>query len=202
MAVLPAIDVLCRARSLRAFAATHSETPPLVEYVPGGSDSLLSDAPEAAREIVSFVQSKRIPNLLLVARWKGYGAGQSAQFHAAFAKTLSALSPTGAKIWIMKEAPSFPWNAPRALARTALFRQNPESLGITTSEYAAQLADQEREFETAVKFGARTLDPTRELVKNGFVPASENGIPLYRDAHHLTIHGALLLEPLFEEIFR
>jgi hypothetical protein len=44
MAALPALDYLCNEYSVRAFAATHSETPPLLDYVPEGSYSLRKKA--------------------------------------------------------------------------------------------------------------------------------------------------------------
>jgi peptidoglycan/LPS O-acetylase OafA/YrhL len=56
MAVLPALDDLSKQHSIRACAATHSETPPLLDYVPAGVYSLGNEAPTFGQAVLKFVR--------------------------------------------------------------------------------------------------------------------------------------------------
>ncbi len=201
MAVLPALDQLGKQHGARVLAATHSETPPLIDYFPDGASSLKNDAPSFSDAIVSFVRTHHVPNVLLVARWKGYHAGQSEPFHLALTSTVNALRATGTRIWIMKEVPNFPADIPRALAAGALLHLESEPLRLSADEYAAQLADQEREFHPLTGPNVVVLSPSAFLVRDGAAIVVADGAALYRDVHHLTIHGARLLCPLFAPLF-
>ena len=201
MAALPALDYLCKEYSVRAFAATHSETPPFLDYVPDGSYSLKQDAPAFGEAVIRFIRARQIRNVLLIARWKGYNAGHSPEFHAALTKTVTELQKCGAKIWLMQEVPNFSWDVPRALARAALFHKDPEKLNLPLNSYFEQVADQEHEFVQAAGSNVIVLNPAKYLSKGTIVPSSENGVPLYRDVHHLTIHGTMLIRPMFLPIF-
>jgi peptidoglycan/LPS O-acetylase OafA/YrhL len=201
MAALPALDYLCNEYSVRGVAATHAETPPLLDYVPGGSYSLGQEAPKYGSAVIRFIRAHQIPNVVLIARWKGYKAGKSPEFNTALTKTLSELQKCEVKIWIMQEVPNFSWNVPRALARAALFHNDPEKLNLPLNSYFEQVADQEHEFSRAAASDISILYPTQYLSKGAIVPLSEKGFPIYQDVHHLTIHGAMLLRPMFLPLF-
>jgi len=203
MAALPALDYICNEYSVRAFAATHSQTPPLLDYVPEGSFSysLKGDAPAFGEAVIRFIRAHHIPNVILIARWQGYKAGQSPEFHSALTKTLSALQTSVANIWIMQEVPNFSWDVPRALARAALFKKDVEKLTLPLNSYFEQTANQEREFAQAATSNVIVLNPVKFLSKGEIIPSSENGFPIYRDVHHLTLHGAILIRPMFLPMF-
>jgi peptidoglycan/LPS O-acetylase OafA/YrhL len=71
MAALPALDYLCNEYSVRAFAAIHSETPPLLDYSSEGSYSLGPDAPAFGEAVIKFIRERQIRNVILIARWRG-----------------------------------------------------------------------------------------------------------------------------------
>jgi hypothetical protein len=116
-------------------------------------------------------------------------------------KTLTELQKCPVKIWIMQDVPNFSWNVPRALARAALFHNDPEKLNLPLNSYFEQVADQEHEFKKAAASDISILNPAQYLSKGAIVPLSEDGFPIYQDVHHLTIHGAMLLRPMFLPLF-
>jgi hypothetical protein len=116
-------------------------------------------------------------------------------------KTLTELKKCGAKIWIMQEVPNFSWDVPRALARAALFNIDPKNLNLPLNTYFDQVADQEHEFLQAATSNVFVLNPAKYLSRGAIVPSSENGFPIYRDVHHLTIHGTMLIRPMFLPLF-
>jgi peptidoglycan/LPS O-acetylase OafA/YrhL len=201
MAALPALDYLCSENSVRAFAATHSSTPPLLDYVPQAIHSLRQDAPAFAKAVIRFVRAQHIPNVILIASWQGYKAGLSPEFNSDFRKTLTELHNSGAKIWIMQDVPFFYWDVPSALARAALFKIDLAKINLPLSLYLAQTADQEREFLRAAASDVIVLNPASYLSRGSIVPSSEKGFPIYRDHDHLSIHGATLIRPMFLPMF-
>jgi peptidoglycan/LPS O-acetylase OafA/YrhL len=201
MAALPALDYLCQKHSVRAFAATHAATPPLLDYIPNTFYSFHQDAPAFGQAVIKFIRAHQIRNVILIARWHGYQAGESAEFHTDLNKTLTELQKCGAKTWIMQEVPNFPWDVPRALARAALFNNDPEKLNLPLNSYLEQNADQEREFLGVAKSNVIVLNPAKYFSKGAIVPSSENGFPICRDDHHLTIHGTILIRPMFLPLF-
>jgi peptidoglycan/LPS O-acetylase OafA/YrhL len=201
MAALPALDYLCSEYSVRGVAATHAQTPPLLAYVSEGIYSLGQDSPEYGSAVIRFIKAHQIPNVLLIARWKDYRAGKSLKFHIALTKTLTELQNCRVKIWIMQEVPNFSWDVPKALARAGLFNNDPEKLNLPLSSYFKQVADEEHEFSQAAASDILVLNPGQYLTKGVIVPLSEKGFPIYQDRQHLTIHGAMLLRPMFLPLF-
>jgi hypothetical protein len=49
--------------------------------------------------------------------------------------------------------------------------------------------------------GVSAVFPARYLCASGHCEVHEDGIPLYRDGHHLSVYGARKLEPLLAGIF-
>ena len=195
MAALPALDYICNEYSVRAFAATHSQTPPLLDYVPEGSFSysLKGDAPAFGEAVIRFIRAHHIPNVILIARWQGYKAGQSPEFHSALTKTLSALQTSVANIWIMQEVPNFSWDVPRALARAALFKKDVEKLTLPLNSYFEQTANQEREFAQAATSNVIVLNPVKFLSKGEIIRRSGGQKLIPRTAHQLKLTLALTL---------
>ena len=101
----------------------------------------------------------------------------------------------------MQEVPNFSWDVSRALARAALFKKDVEKLTLPLNSYFEQTANQEREFAQAATSNVIVLNPVKFLSKAEIIPSSENGFPIYRDVHHLTLHGAILIRPMFLPMF-
>jgi len=53
----------------------------------------------------------------------------------------------------------------------------------------------------AARPGVTVIHPSDVLCGDGRCKVAMNGIPLYRDEHHLSVYGARKLEPLLTGIF-
>ena len=102
----------------------------------------------------------------------------------------------------MQDVPNFSWDVPRALARAALLKRDPGILNLPLHSYLEQIADQEREFLQKASSNVIVLDPAKYLSEGAIVPSSLNGFPIYRDRHHLTFHGSMLIRPIFLPFLR
>jgi peptidoglycan/LPS O-acetylase OafA/YrhL len=204
--ILPAVDSLCQEHSWRGVAATHSQTAPLIGYDSEGVWSLKSDSIPFNNAVVDFIHSRHIPNVLIIARWDYYietdkGTGK---LRAGLLATIEALQRSGARIWIMRQVPRYPWNVPKALATAVLHGHNPEELGLPLAEYRTESQSQDSLFDGLAKDfpGVTVLDPADRFVSaSGRCKVAQNGKALYYDSDHVNVLGAMMLRPLFEPIF-
>ena len=199
MAILPIINALSQEYSVRSVAATHSATAPLIAYKNEQTD--LEDDIAYNKLIVDFINSKHIPNVILVARWDkvsidGLSIGMVA--------TLNALRNSGSRIWIMREIPIQHWNVPVALASAVWHGRDINKMGLPSSEYLLEYQRQNPIFDGLTREypNVRILDPVVFfLSSNNRYSVVRNGQALYCDDHHISTAGAMLLRPLFEPIF-
>jgi hypothetical protein len=104
----------------------------------------------------------------------------------------------------MRQVPRYPWDVPKALASAILHGQNPEALGLTPAEQRAQSMRQDPIFEGLAKGSSRVtvLDPTTFFEDTtGRCRVAKDGKALYFDSDHVSVAGAMMLQPLFEPIF-
>ncbi len=208
MAILHVLDALCLKHNVRALAATHSATIPFLDYPCTTIHSLREDTVAYNWAIASYVKERQIKNVLLVAAWNGYlppTADQDAKkkFTDALAKTIGFLHEAGARVILMKDVPKQKYDVPRVLATAARFGKDTSQLGLSVSEHRARTAFVSELFDSLASPSVILLDPTTMLTNEGGLCRAEmNGRALYFDQHHLTIHGEMQLQPLFEPIFQ
>jgi hypothetical protein len=161
-----------------------------------------------------------IREVILEARWAKYAEGSTygtepeghivltddggtddSSNHAVFARglarTVKALA--GKKIVIVASVPEIGWPVPAVLAREKLadkMRIAPPSADayFQRQKFVLSTFDQLRRSD-----GVTIVYPHEVLCRSGACAVSLNGIPLYRDEHHLSVYGARLLAPLFQE---
>lgn len=139
--------------------------------------------------------------VVLVANWGGYP--NNLQLNLGLRETISSLDNAGAKVWILRQIPKHRWNVPRVLGTIAWRGEDPDLIGLPLAAYSVQLLTQKRIFEGIIKDfpNVSILDPTEVFLRDGICRAAINGEALYWDEEHLTVVGAMLLRPLFEQIF-
>lgn len=201
---IPMLDALCKEHSVRAVAATHSQTAPLVGYESRGVWSLNRDSLAFNDAVVEFVQSKHISNVIIIARWDYYITEDKGtdRLHRGIMATIEALQNSGAKIWIMRQVPKYSWNVPKALASAVLHGHDPEQLGRPVAEQRIEMQIQNPIFEGISSSNVTILDPTDFFVDaSGRCRVAKDGKSLYFDTDHVNLAGAFMLRPLFEPIF-
>jgi peptidoglycan/LPS O-acetylase OafA/YrhL len=210
MAVVPAIERLARESESRAAVATHFATAPILGVTCTSEVSLQRDSGAWGQAIVDYVKEQRIPDVLLVCRWRTYesialiGDKKCSPNDLAekLQETVFALQNAGAKVWILKEVPTYNFNVPRALARAAIRREPMTRMGMHEDEYARTSSAEDKLLEPAVHQGAIILDPHSVFVnRDRFCAIEDSGFSLYRDSDHLSSHGAMMLKPLFRRIW-
>jgi len=209
MAALPAFDALLAERGESGVAVTHVATAPLLGFVLRGRSrfGLGADAPPWAEAVVAYVRERRIPDVVLVANWRGYGgaAGERADdLEAALLATVARLAQAGARPWVLLQLPWQEFDVPEALARAAARGDDlssawaPATRSSGSAVVAAGIADR------VVAAGGRVLDPGPRFLdaSGGRHVGVADGVVLYADTHHLTAQGARkTLLPLLRDTF-
>jgi peptidoglycan/LPS O-acetylase OafA/YrhL len=124
-------------------------------------------------------------------------------FARGLSRTVGRLRALGKEIVIVAAVPEIGWPVPAVLARRALARET----DITDVEprLGVYLARQKFVLATFDRLkrgnGARVLYPHKILCATGSCEVALNGVPLYRDEHHLSVLGARQLTPLLQRAF-
>lgn len=199
MALLHVLDVVCREAGIRALAATHSATAPLLSFRSVSPYSLEERSIPYNQAILDVVRDRHIKKVLLAADWNTYLRGGEASFVGALRGTIEALRSAGATVLLVKDVPRQPFEVPKALAIAAQRGQQPPLLGLPGRDYQAQGASADRVFGQLAGPGVTVVDPAPILMdEDGTCRIEADGYALYFDHHHLSTHGAMLLKPLFK----
>ena len=202
----PVLDALCRDHARRGVVAAHPQTAPLVGYASRGPWSLNGDSVPFNDAVVQFIRDHHVPDVLIVARWDYYMETDNgtADLHRGLVATRDALQKAGARVWIMRQVPKYPWDVPKALASAVLHGRHPEELGALAEDYRAELLREAPLFDGLEKNSTSLtlLDPAALFVDgSGRCRVAQNGKSLYYDSDHVNAAGAMMLRPLFEPIF-
>ena len=177
------------------------------------------------RVLQMILRHKEITTVILMARWgkaaqgtaygnEGHGfvaigddeahaqkpADNAAIFARGLKRTVDALRADGRQVLLVGPVPEIGWTVPQVLARLA--QEHREHVVVAPS--AKKFYEREAEVlplfhAMAAKKGVSAVFPHDYLCKSGRCAVRKDGIPLYRDEHHLSDYGAKKLEPLLDK---
>lgn len=193
MAAAPALDQVFRERGIGARLAAHSATAPALGwFLPRRLDGLYKDAIPFGEAVISYVQTNRIKNVILVARWSEYsrvGTENADAFFPALLETVRRLKQSGASVSLMISVP-----APRAPVPKIL------ALGLTAPAPVAETDFTSEQLEALQAAGVSILNPRPRFWDGSRFVVERDGVSLYRDGNHVSATGArLMLAPFFRE---
>lgn len=170
-----------------------------------------------------LLQERRFGDVVLAARWDYYAIGKgnagTAKQHylrdgqstaptleenravmaRGLRRTVEAIVASGARAWIVMEAPYAGFNVPNRAAHALMRGESEEEFfGLDAVEQKARA-----EFMTSLVAGlpVRVIDPSRSLCEGDRCLVFADGKPLYADDNHLSIYGADRLKPLLSDLF-
>ncbi|HEY3638309.1 MAG TPA: acyltransferase family protein [Rhizomicrobium sp.] len=129
------------------------------------------------------------------------GSDNHAVFERGLARTVDELTKLNKKVVIIASVPEIGWPVPAVLARRAL-AEDADSVAPGLGNYLQRQKFVLGTFSAMQqRYGAVVLHPDRILCATGTCEVARNGIPLYRDEHHLSVFGARQLTPMMEQAF-
>jgi peptidoglycan/LPS O-acetylase OafA/YrhL len=205
MAMLTAFDTYLREKGLAGRAATHSSTPPVLDWTFAANFGLEEDAVPFGDAVVDYIQRERIRDVVLIGSWEPYltsATNAPGSFDAALLATVRRLASLGCNAWVMLDTPRYDFNVPRALASPIYSRAYVESIEPHTPKWGAGVRDKQ-DFSAQIEAaGGRPLDPTSSFQdpSRRHYMLESRGVPLYYDTAHLTAKGAnLVIVPFLQK---
>ncbi len=203
MSILPAVDVLCREAGIKACAATHTSTPPVIDYFSRQRYGLNERSIPFNASVMEYISAGKIRTVLLVASWGSYF--EEATFPDALLKTIDVLRDAEVNVYFMSDVPIFHYDVPKALvlyswrgwdlARLASRPGVYEGMNAFQSDFLGRLRDR----------GVTILDPLpifQERAGSHALLPFDAGGSFYFDNRHLSTYGALALRPLLAPSIR
>jgi hypothetical protein len=219
-AIMPAVADIARKNGRRGWFAGSPSCAPLVgvERYDAPDCKAFNDA-----VLATVLAHKEIGTVILMARWgknaqgTAYGnegdgfvpigdaegraqkpADNAAIFARGLKRTVEALRAAGRRVVLVGPVPEIGWAVPQVLARL-----EQEHSHQVVAPPAAKFYAREKEVlplfrRIAAEKGVRAVFPHEYLCASGRCAVRKNGIPLYRDEHHLSDYGARKIEPLLD----
>lgn len=187
------------------------------------------DAPECRafndRVLAMILRHKEITTVILMARWgknaqgtaygsEGHGfvaigddlgrakkpSDNAAIFARGLERTVDALRADGRQVLLVGPVPEIGFTVPQVLARLAQEHRENTVVAPPAEKFYAREAEVLPLFHAmAGRQGVSAVFPHDFLCQSGRCAVRNNGIPLYRDEHHLSEYGAVKLEPLLNK---
>jgi peptidoglycan/LPS O-acetylase OafA/YrhL len=216
-AILPAVDdVASHEGRIGLFAGARSCAPLLGVTKPSAPDCRAFND-----EVVKLAMSHEITEVILEARWAknaegtSYGvepqgdtvlvddksqSGDAADNHAVFerglVRTVQTLVDAGKKVIVVASVPEIGWPVPAVLARLKLANESRNMAPAVATYFERQRFVMDVLARLKAIHGVSVIYPHEVLCAGGSCEVARDGIPLYRDEHHLSVYGARLLDPL------
>ena len=169
--------------------------------------------------ILDWITHQRINTVILGGHWIGNteahldsvltdaqdpdndGTRNAEVFARGLARLLSDLQRAQLRVFLLDDVPEYPFGVPYALA-SARRLQLHHDLGLSLAAYDAQQRSATQLFaEFQQQYGLRMLQPQDILCSGGRCAIAHGEAPLYRDREHLSVAGAMAIEPIFEAVF-
>ncbi|HEV2701284.1 MAG TPA: acyltransferase family protein [Steroidobacteraceae bacterium] len=129
------------------------------------------------------------------------GAHNAEVFARGLGRLLADLQRAQVRVYLLDDVPLYSFSIPYGLAAARRLDLR-RDLGLTRSEYEAQQRSATRLFmKLQAQYGLRILKPQDVLCNSDHCAVAHGEAPLYRDNEHLSITGAMTVEPVFEAVF-
>lgn len=214
LAQIPVLEKAAASSKHAGLIASHNSCPPLFDVNRPGQSGIYH-CREFNDAIKAVIVQSGVKNVMLVARWSAYGnlymlsedgtdddwvPEQSPKvFIKALRATVRELQSQGISVWIVQAPPEYPFDVPRRLAATVRSGGDPRLVGQSLADYHQNQAL----FKEALQglSDVRMISFEKVMCTEDWCQTELGGISLYRDTHHFSAQGALLMEPQFADFF-
>ncbi len=200
MALIPGIDAACRKLTVAGLQATHSSTPPLIDFVYRSEFGIGEQNRQYAEGVLNCVEANNVDVVIIAAAWWSYSSDP--EFDDAVQRTIDALTGLGVQVVCVLDVATHS-TTPEERASRAWLRlplpafTTPQSVHITRNKAANS------SLVSNVRHNVKIVDPAQKLCSPDGDWLGERGdVVYYRDDDHLSIEGSLLLADLFVDVLQ
>ncbi len=197
MALGPGLDASLKSLGFRGLQATHSETPPLLNFVAETEYGLDEATPEYAAALLEFVECEGIDCVVMAAMWSKYQTHPD--FRESLDRTVQSLRAMGVRVAIVHDVAEQQVNVPIRLAQAVRSSDSVTDIGVDYESHRVRHAVFASAVSELDSDGVTELFPDQHFVDSqGLWRAELNGESMYRDSDHLSVEGSLRLKPMFD----
>jgi peptidoglycan/LPS O-acetylase OafA/YrhL len=203
LALAPAFDIAFKERGISALLVFDSACMPLLNLINEFNSSCHINNEKTFNYLAS---NKKIKLTILAATWISYSEkngfysvksingdyGNELVFPQAFDKTIAELDRKSKDIWVIGQIPWAPDHLRDLALRLAFNNPMPKETGT------AEVIDRLNVFNNTVLKNRNNItfsNPTEVLCPNRSCVYLYEGKPIYRDASHLSLYGAIYIQP-------
>ena len=199
-ALVPGLDAAARGFGIQIYQATHSATPPILNFKSSRKPILSEQWPPFNRAIFNFARSNQINLAILAAAWPSYADQPGFEQH--LTETVVGLQQAGLRVVIVLDVARQNGEVPLVLSMAVRRGKDVTRIGIPRSQYLSDNARCNEVIRRLGMKGVEVLDLAPFFVDSaGLWRAEMGGESLYLDTSHLSVEGSLRLQPLFKELF-
>lgn len=198
MSLMPGIDSACRKLAITGYQATHSSTPPLMDFVYQSEFGIGDQNSLYAEAVIDFIKSNKINAVIISAAWWSYSSDP--EFEFAVQRTIRVLTDLDVKVVLVLDVATHN-TTPEERASRAWLRlplpefTTPKELHLIRNEVANRILYEQ------VGPKVMIVDPSIKFCNADGDWLGERGdVVYYRDDDHLSVEGSLLLEDLFVKV--
>lgn len=138
-------------------------------------------------------------------RNKLYQSVGKKEFKEDLIQTYCEVSKTN-PLYLVRATPEYERNIPRTMFKNLIMNASHRhaEMNITRSQHDSLKREFHEVQDEAIKRcnNIKILDPTPLLCDKSYCYPQKKGIPLYFDGNHLSMYGAKLIAPIYEEVFK
>ncbi len=219
-AMAPAIDGAAANAGISGLFVGHDGCPPAFDQ-PQSSRSEDRSCRDFDAAVKDLVVARHIPLVFLVAYWPKYVhdselphegvffdastppplEDKSAPLRQAMDRLMVDLARQGTKVVLVMDVPEMGHYVPEAAARAMMTGGSTDIAPPWDYVARRQALSRSMLADLAARHGARIVDPLPAFCSAGHCMAVRDGMPLYKDADHITAAAASSLAYLFEPVF-
>ncbi|MDH3428430.1 MAG: acyltransferase [Gammaproteobacteria bacterium] len=224
LAMASAINLSAQRNGVAGLLAVRTACPPLLSVDRRGETS----CHEFNQSILAYLAARPdIETVILAARWAfstsgtryknepgdsvtladlgvdaSASTGNAAVFERGLRRTVTALSERGKNVVLVTQVPEVGHDVPSASYAARLTGRDVNAMiAPTTGEYRERNAEATRVFDALrTQSTVTVIDPSQLLCDEQHCRIVVDATPLYRDDHHLSLRGCVLISHLFDEL--
>jgi len=125
-------------------------------------------------------------------------------FEIGLMRTINQLKALGRNVVLVNQVPEVGYDVPSVAFISSISGQEVNSvISLQLNDYVQRMENVTRVFTAIVqrKKDIKIVDPTEVICDEEYCSVQENGISLYRDDHHLSVHGSKYVSHSFDTVF-
>ncbi|MFM7187164.1 MAG: acyltransferase family protein [Armatimonadota bacterium] len=201
MSIAPALNSVCRTSNIKLVQATHSSTPPILNFDHTSKYGLNEGTIEFNQKVLDYIKVIHPRYVVIAGDWATY-SGQS-DFESKLLYSLAELRKVGTKVVFVLDVAKQDVDVPSYLAKRAFWNLPEKTKGVSDVRHRQRNERVEevlRRNATAL-VGIEIFDPSTCFVDEQRIwRFMYDGKVMYRDRSHLSLDGAKRLEPLIRTL--